>query len=269
MTQLEQLQQVILHIAKDVDKLCRKNGIKYYLLGGSAIGAIRHKGFIPWDDDFDIIMDAENYDRFIEVCRTQLDNNKYYFQEGIKDWPLPFSKVKLKGTHLKEVEGNDDSETDGIYIDIFKMDNVANNPLIARWQYFCGKLFLAYQLSIRTYKSASFKKQVLMLLSSPLKIRSIRQWIFNQTIKYNKKKTDYYGFFFGRTRYHNSVVKKELYGEPLYVPFEDTEFLIAERYHEYLTQMFGNYMQLPPEEQRKGLHLISVDFGKYATIEEK
>ena len=159
--------------------------------------------------------------------------------------------------------------TPKIYIDIFKMDNVANNPLIARWQYFCGKLFLAYQLSIRTYKSASFKKQVLMLLSSPLKIRSIRQWIFNQTIKYNKKKTDYYGFFFGRTRYHNSVVKKELYGEPLYVPFEDTEFLIAERYHEYLTQMFGNYMQLPPEEQRKGLHLISVDFGKYATIEEK
>ena len=74
------LQLVILSIAKDIDKLCQENDIKYYLVGGSAIGAIRHQGFIPWDDDLDIIMDATNYDKFITVCRTKLDNKKYYFQ---------------------------------------------------------------------------------------------------------------------------------------------------------------------------------------------
>ena len=257
------LQLVILSIAKDIDFLCRENGIKYYLIGGSAIGAIRHKGFIPWDDDLDIIMDAANYDKFISVCRTKLDNNKYYFQEGIKDWPLPFTKVKLRGTHLKEIEGIGDSDTDGIYMDIFKMDNVSNNPIVARWQYFCGKLFLTYQLSVRTYKSASLKKRILMALSFPLKSDKIRGWVLKQTTKYNDKDTNSYGFFFGRTRYHNSVVRKKLYGEPLYVPFEDTMLPVPEHYHEYLTQMFGDYMVLPPVEQRKGLHLIDVDFGGY------
>ena len=263
MTQLEHLQKVILSIAKDVDDICVKNKIEYYLLGGSAIGAIRHKGFIPWDDDFDIIMDAINYKKFITVCRTQLDKNKYYFQEGVKDWPLPFSKVKLKGTHLREFEGIGDGETDGIYMDIFKMDNVSDNPLIARWQYFCGKVYLAYQLSVRSYKSATLKKRILMALSFPLKSKLIRDWVLYQTTKYNDKETNYYGFFFGRTRFHNSVVRKELYGTPQYVPFEDSMFPVPEQYHKYLTQMFGDYMQLPPIEQRKGLHLISVDCGKY------
>lgn len=257
------LQLVILSIAKDVDALCKKNDIKYYLVGGSAIGAIRHKGFIPWDDDLDIIMDAENYDKFIEVCRTQLDNEKYYFQEGVKDWPLPFSKVKLRGTHLKEFEGVGNNETDGIYMDIFKMDNVSNNPIVARWQYLCGKAYLSYQLSVRTYKSASFIKRMFMALSFPLKNKLIRNWILSQTTKYNDSQTDYYGFFYGRNRFYNSIVDKSLYGTPKYVPFEDTMLPVPEHYHEYLTQMFGDYMKLPPEEQRKGLHLISVDFGRY------
>ena len=257
------LQLVILSIAKDIDKLCRENDIKYYLVGGSAIGAIRHKGFIPWDDDLDIIMDNANYRKFIVACRNLLDSNKYYFQEGVKDWPLPFSKVKLRGTHLKEFEGVGDSETDGIYMDIFKMDNVSNNPIIARWQYLCGKLFLTYQLSVRSYKSASLKKRILMMLSFPLKNKSIRDWVLRQTTKLNNKDTQFYGFFFGRTRFHNSVVRKDLYGHPHYVPFEDTMLPVPEHYHEYLTQMFGNYMQLPPEERRKGLHLIDVDFGSY------
>ena len=106
MTELRHLQNVILSIMKDMDKLCQENGIEYYLLGGSAIGAIRHKGFIPWDDDLDIIMSHDNYDKFIEVCKTKLDTNKYYLQEGGKDWPLCFSKIKLHGTRLEEYEGN-------------------------------------------------------------------------------------------------------------------------------------------------------------------
>ena len=257
------LQQVILSIAKDIDKLCRENDIKYYLIGGSAIGAIRHKGFIPWDDDLDIIMDAANYDKFITICRTELDSDKFYFQEGLKDWPLPFSKIKLKGTHLKELEGVCEDGSDGIYMDVFKMDNVSNNSFCARWQYLCGKLFLTYQLSVRTYNSASLKKRILMALSFPLKNEKVRTWILKQTTKYNEIDTDFYGFFYGRTRYRSSVVRKNLYGKPNYVPFEDTTLPVPERYHEYLTQMFGDYMKLPPIEHRKGLHLIDVDFGKY------
>ena len=189
MTELRHLQNVILSIMKDMDKLCQENGIEYYLLGGSAIGAIRHKGFIPWDDDLDIIMSHDNYDKFIEVCKTKLDTNKYYLQEGGKDWPLCFSKIKLHGTRLEEYEGSCIPEDRrGIYIDVFKMDNVSNNPIIARWQYLCGKYYLCYQLATRTYKSANFKKRLMMMLSYPLRLKFLRNLIIKQTVMYNNKK---------------------------------------------------------------------------------
>lgn len=264
MTQLEHLQKVILSIAKDIDALCRKNDIDYYLLGGSAIGAIRHKGFIPWDDDLDIIMDSANYEKFIRVCREQLDKDKYYLQVGLEDWPLFFSKVKLKGTVLEEYEAyatHDDMK--GIYVDIFKMDNVSSNPLVARWQYLCGKYYLCYQLSQRTYASASFKKRLMIALAFPCRIPFIRRFVKQQVEMYNNKDSEYLGFFYGRTKFKSAVVKRRIFGTPKRVPFEDVQLPVAEHYHEYLTQVFGDYMKLPPVEQRMGLHLLSVDFGKY------
>lgn len=264
MTQIEHLQKVILSIAKDIDALCRKNNITYYLLGGSAIGAIRHKGFIPWDDDLDIIMDNANYEKFIRVCRKQLDKDKYYLQVGLEDWPLYFSKIKLKGTILYEHEAYATNEhMKGIYIDVFKMDNVSSNPLIARWQYFCGKYYLCYQLSQRTYSSANLKKRIMIALAAPCRISVFRKFIKHQVERFNNTECEFWGFFYGRTRFRSAVINKTLFGTPKYVPFEDTEFPVAEHYHEYLTQVFGDYMKLPPEGKRVGLHLLSVDFGKY------
>ena len=264
MDQIKHLQKVILSIAKDIDYLCKKNDIEYYLLGGSAIGAIRHKGFIPWDDDLDIAMDAANYKKFLKVAREQLDIDKYYIQEGLKDWPLYFSKVKLRGTRLDEYEAYATTdEMKGIYVDIFKLDNISSNPIVARWQYFCGKYFLCYQLSQRTYSSASLKKRLMMAFSIPCKIPFIRRFIQNQVEYLNEKPCECLGLLYGRTRFRSAIIKKELYGKPRYVPFEDTKLPVPEFYHEYLTQVFGDYMKLPPVEQRVGLHLINVDFGKY------
>ena len=104
MTELRHLQLVIMQIMKDIDDICRRNNIDYYLNGGSAIGAIRHKGFIPWDDDLDIMMTFDNYERFIKACREQLDPEKYYVQEGLKDWPLNYTKINLIGTCFDERE---------------------------------------------------------------------------------------------------------------------------------------------------------------------
>lgn len=265
MTEIQHLQKVILMIAKDIDKLCRENGIEYYLLGGSCIGAIRHQGFIPWDDDFDIIMSADNYDKFLSLCDKKLDKSKYYFQKGLIDWPLNFSKIKLKGTHLKEYEGfTQTPDKDGIYIDVFRMENVINKGLKGRWQYFLAKILLCHRLSIRTYNSASIKKRIMMFLSFPMNNKYIRRYAESQVLKYNTiPNVSHYGFFDGRTRWHSGVIAKKLFGKPTYVKFEDTELPVPEKYHDYLTQVFGDYMKLPPIEQRKGLHLISVDFGNY------
>lgn len=263
MEQTKHLQRVLLHMIKELDALCRQNGIEYYLLGGSALGAMRHKGFIPWDDDLDIVMDCQNYDKFMKVCKESLDPEKYYIQEALKDWPLAFSKIKLKGTSLMEIEGYDDGKGNGIYVDVFRFDNIAKNKLIAHWQYFCGKVFLSYTLAQRTYKSASLKKKIIMALSFPLKLSFVRNIFWKQITKYNNHPQYYYGLFFGRGNYRIAVVARDIFGKPVYVPFEDTELPVPEFCHEYLTQVFGDYMQLPPEDKRKGLHLIDVDFGKY------
>ena len=266
MTELRHLQLVILDIMKEIDKLCRVHNIEYYLLGGSAIGAIRHKGFIPWDDDLDIIMNNENYNRFIEVCREELDTSKYYLQEGLKDWSMYYSKIRLKGTIFDEgMTYSDNPDQQGIFVDVFKMDNVTSNGLKMRWQYICAKIYLCHQLAVRGADAHSFglKKRLMLLMSFPLKSKAIRNWFRSQVEKYNNKDTDYYGFFYGRTNFRTAIVRKSYFGKPLRVPFEDTELSVPEHYDEYLTQMFGDYMTPPPVEQQVGLHLINVDFGKY------
>lgn len=264
MTQIEHLQAVILSIAKDIDKICKENNIEYYLLGGSCIGAIRHQGFIPWDDDLDIIMTRANYNRFIEVCKTKLDKEKYYLQVGLKDWPLYFSKIRLKGTNIHEPEDDYASpDMRGIFVDIFALDNVSDNKFLAFFQYILGKYYLCYQLGKRKYKNTSIKKKLMIILASPLRVPFLRRLVKNYMEKFNSRSTERLGFFYGRTRLKNAIVKKSIYGKPTYVPFEDTVLPVPEYYHEYLTQLFGDYMKLPPENQRVGNHMLSIDFGKY------
>lgn len=266
MTELKHLQLVILDIMKVIDDLCLRNGIEYYLLGGSAIGAIRHKGFIPWDDDLDIIMSNDNYIKFIEVCKTQLDNSKYFLQEGLVDWSMYFSKIRLRGTKLDEgVTYTDNPDMQGIYVDIFKMDNVPSNQVKAKWQYFCAKSFLCYQLAARGDREKTFnlKKRLMLFLSFPLKSKVVRNWFKAQVEKYNNTDTDFWGFFYGRTTFKTAIVQRDIFGKPVRVPFEDTYLCVAEKYHEYLTQMFGDYMTPPPVDKQVGLHLRGVDFGKY------
>lgn len=260
---LKHLQHVILLIVKDIDELCRKNGIEYYLFGGSAIGAIRHKGFIPWDDDLDIIMDHTNYDKFVKVCREQLNTEKYYFQQGLVDWPMMFSKVRLKGTVMDEAGAYGDRFKErGIFVDVFQLYNSSSNRLSQIWQYVCAKYFLCYCLLKRGYKEASIFKKMMMYLAFPLKIRSIRKFIYHQIVKYDED-TTILASFGARFRFKNSFFEKELYSNPIYVDFEDTKLPVPEKYDSLLRQIYGDYMTPPPVQEQVGWHLQNVDFGKY------
>ncbi len=262
MTDLRRFQFAILNIMRDVDKLCRLNNIEYYLLGGSAIGAVRHQGFIPWDDDLDIMMSADNYYKFLKVCCEQLDKEKYYLQVGLEDWPLNFTKVRLRGTHIVEYEGYSSHGEDGIYLDVFKLENSPSGK-ISQWiQYALAKYFLCYQLSERQYKSGGMKRQMMMMASFPLKWKRFREYVQGYVEHYGND-SEYYGSFYFRTRYKTAFTRKDILGTPRYLPFENLILPVPEKYDEYLTQMFGDYMTPPPPEKRTGLHLVKVDFGEY------
>ena len=251
-------------IAKDINELCLRNGIRYFLLGGSAIGAVRHKGFIPWDDDLDIVMDAENYDRFIKVCREQLDKKKYYLQEGFVDWPMPFSKIKLRGTTFEEPGqfANPDGEC-GIFLDVFKVENAPSSSIGQKWQYFCAKYLLCYCLLERGWSEISGMKKLMMMAAYPLKIKWLRGLFRYQTEKWNCKDGGCRFFWAGRYRFAKAFYDKDIFDVAIYVPFEDTKLPVPEKYDKWLTQIFGDYMTPPPAKEQVGLHLQGVDFGKY------
>lgn len=265
MTELRHLQMVILEIMKDIDELCQRNHIDYYLNGGSTIGAVRHQGFIPWDDDLDIMMTYDHYERFIQVCREQLDPDKYYIQEGLKDWPLNYSKIKLKGTYFEEIENNNGGKDNeyGIFIDVFKIDNTSDKRWQQRIQYAFAKYRVCYGHLLRTYKTASWQKKLFMVLSYPMKIGAIRRFVIRQSERYNGKDTEYIASFYESKRFKKCIFKRTTFGTPQYLPFEDMRLPVQADYDNYLTISFGDYMQLPPEKDRQLKHLLNIDFGKY------
>lgn len=264
MNQTQHLQKILLMMAKDIDAVCKKYNIPYYLLGGTSLGAKRHKGFIPWDDDFDIVVPVENYDSFLNICKKQLPSEKYYVQCGLTDWPEDFSKIKLRNTEIFE-KGNyiNPSGENGIYIDVFRLDHGANSYFGQIIQYVCGKLWLSYTMSQKGYKPDGLIRKLSMSISKLLNINPIKRFIRGQYLRYNNQDTMFYSEILGRARFHNAFTPKDIYGKPTYTTFENFKFPVQEMHHEYLSRIFGNYMDLPPEEDRKGLHITSINFGKY------
>lgn len=264
MTELQHIQKILLEMAKDIDKVCRENKIEYYLIAGSALGAVRHHGFIPWDDDFDIAMDAKNYLKFLDVAKEKLDKSKYYIQEGYKEWSMSYTKVRLRGTILRESEIWDVSkELSGIFIDVFPLENAAKTKVGRLWQYFCGKVLISYGLKKSGTRETTFVKRLLVRLSFVLEIKKIREFFRKQVEKYRNTDTELLGSFSGNLRFKNIFFRRDDFGKPTRVPFEDTMMPIPSRYHNVLSQIYGDYMQLPPVEKQVCSHVLEIDFGKY------
>lgn len=262
---IQKLQNVILNIMLDIDNLCNKHNIDYYIIGGTALGAVRHGGFIPWDDDLDIAMTRDNYIRFLEISRKEMYVD-YYIQEGGLDWPIYFSKVRLKKTYVNEFEENVyvPKENQGIYVDIFPLDNVPNNRIGQIWWYFCGKALVAYSLHKRGYSSASMGRKIIIALTFPIEIGIIRKFLLKQITKYNIRKTNYIGGFSMISRLNNAFMLSSYWGKPIRIPFETVNLMAPANLDGFLSFYFGNYMKLPPVEKRQGKHFITVDYGPYS-----
>lgn len=259
------LQNMILNIMQYIDNFCKENDIEYYIIGGTALGAKRHGGFIPWDDDLDIAMTRENYERFCKLFREKSDKENFFFQEGLVDWPCYFSKVRLLGTFLgeQETEKNLPREKKGIFVDIFPLDNVPDNFFMQHIWYFCGKILVAHGLLKRGYLSASIKKKILMAMTFPFFCKPLHDVVYSFVKSYNSKQTNFIGGFALVSRFRNTISPKSIWGSPEYIDFELTKLQAPVDVAMFLSYYFGDYMTFPPVEERGLRHMVEVDFGKY------
>ncbi|MEM6686251.1 MAG: LicD family protein, partial [Bacteroidota bacterium] len=201
--ELKQIHNKILEIVIYFDNFCKENQITYYLMGGTALGAIRHKGFIPWDDDFDVFMDAENYTKFRKVIKEKIDSETYYFQEeDTKEWPMFFSKLKMHGTTYieKDVRHRKDMHH-GLFLDIMPLNNVATSKTARYLQYLAARIANTRALIDKGYDTDSTVKKIALQLSKIIVTPFVKRKLVQYVRRYNKKNTEYVGHFFGRARF--------------------------------------------------------------------
>lgn len=268
---LRKAQLLMLKILKEVHKICEENNIKYFLSDGTLIGAIRHQGFIPWDDDLDIGMLREDYEKFCKIAPQILSENFILqnFQTD-KGYGLQFGKVILKNTvWIEKVAKNTNRQWSGIYIDIFPYDNITENKkmqkLINRLYIFIqGLILIKFKyINISNYESMAkklkyvLKKIYLCTISKKLLIH-IRDSICKRYL--NKSKTlvtKYGGNFYKNQNPYN------FYKDLTLQTFEDTSFYIPKNYDKILKNLYGNYMEIPPIEKQRQHGIEYFDFGNY------
>ncbi|KMK78349.1 LicD family protein [Alkalihalobacillus pseudalcaliphilus] len=257
------VQNKIVEIVKYFDDFCNEHNITYYLMGGSALGAVRHSGFIPWDDDFDVFMTYNNYIKFLDVCEEHLDTDKFFLQkENTKEWPLFFSKIRMNNTTYIEDYSLNREMHKGFFIDIMCLNNTVDNKVLRYIQYVSARLITTKTLAERGYITNSKVKKISMLLSRILIKGVIFDGLLKNVRRYNSSETSLVGHFFGRAGFKNTSFPKDYLGAPLYMEFSGLNLPVPQEVDKYLKVRYGgDYMKIPQSNIRDQypVHAIYVD----------
>lgn len=250
-----EVKSIQLSILKSVDRFCQENDIAYNLMYGSLLGAIRHKGFIPWDDDIDICMLRKDYDRFIDSFYDE----RIVVKDQSKDPSFPFFYAKVSQIETHAYEPIDEQNYDvGISIDLFPLDNYPDdkkkkNDLQKKINRLRFKL-ISHTIDKSVNRRVD-KKIAIWLLSQVYKkpsyiyISQLRKLVSEYCTSESKCVTEVMTPYGNRT-----VLEKSLFEESIRVPFENIEVSVPKAYHIILSSIYGDYMKLPPLEQQKSTH---------------
>lgn len=257
--ELREVQLIQLELLKEVDRICKKCGIHYNVIAGTLLGAVRHQGYIPWDDDADVALLRSEYEKFRKACRTELDHEKFYFQDhrATKGYRWGYGKLRRKGTVFLRQNQEHMPYAQGVFIDIFPLDGVPDNYLLRsmhNFECFCLRKILWARVGKVADKSLFMRSWYYLLDKLPeqkvfayyhkLIRRSNRAGGRMVRILMFPTPNSEYGYY--RCWYENSSPIK----------FEGVEFQGIKDYDSYLSFKFGNYMELPPEDKRK-VHPVS------------
>lgn len=266
--ELNKIHEIELMIVSEIDRICSKYDIKYFIVAGSTLGAVRHKGFIPWDEDMDVGMLRSEYDRFVSVLDKELDHKKYFFQTMHTDsgYPLAFGKLVLRGTKFVEKDAIHSKAMMGIFIDIFPYDNVPDDPEEKEKTRKNRRRIQKLRYVKKGYIIHNTKGLKLILLKLKAAITPYSKMIEDsekEYIKYNDKPTKNIVMVQGGYGYDKEIIPREFADDLIMVDFEDRKLPIFREYDKYLTQLYGNYMEYPPEDKRVQHDVAELDFGIY------
>jgi lipopolysaccharide cholinephosphotransferase len=248
---LKKLQAIELEILDEYIRICDKFNLTYFLTGGSALGAFRHKGFIPWDDDIDIGMPRDDYEKFLILADSELKVDYYIWNvQKYSDTNFCFTKICKINTVFLENDTVLEEGKQGIFIDFFPYDNAVNCKLLL----FLQDLFYQTYTALYHYKINRTKKgikaMIFRFVTDRLSFKTIQSLRQKPMLIFKNRKTDYFVQWTGTFSY-----KRETFNKSMFFPLEKIEFegKLYNCPHDmdaYLTQMYGDYMRLPPEDQR-------------------
>lgn len=255
---IEELREIQLRILSEVATYCKRNGIKYFLCGGSLLGAVRHNGYIPWDDDIDIALLRSDYEKLVADFNTDSTLYTLYTSENKEDYPYPFAKISYNNSIL--VEENDVLPFNiGVNIDIFPIDTVPEEDKLQRdlIKSIMKKRNVLNLKSIVVNKERKcYKNAILKVGKFFYKLKSTKS-IVNDIIKlakmYESQSSNLAGIIvwgYGE----REIVSKNIFNDVISMKFEGYEYDVPVGYHDWLTSVYGDYLVLPPLDKQSSHH---------------